>query len=247
MFRTGLTLVAALAAAHTLADARLEMTDGADDDDGMIINVSNGKLAFEEGGVPTMLYDAKTDAFTYLNHAQKGYVVMDKAAMKEVGDQMDSMMKEVQAQLASLPPEQREAMMQMMPGMADRMKPKSEAPKADIDFTGDSAKVGGYSCKIARISGLADGANEVCVAKPKALGISGDDFDTMTRAFDMMQKAANRFGQGAPFPSARELGGVPIRVRDDEGVTSLTRVSTDKIDAAVFEIPAGYSQQSIME
>lgn len=247
MYKAVLTLIAALAAGQAVADTRLIMSDGSEDGTSAI-SVSGDMVAFEEDGRAAMIFDANRDAFTMLNHDQQGYVVMDKAAMKEVRGEMDAMMKQVESQLAGMPPEQREAMMKMMPGMADRLKPKDQPAKANVDFTGKTAKVGGYSCKIARITGALGGPSEVCVAKPKALGISSADFDTMDRAFEMLQQSAAQFGQDAPFPSARDLGGVPIQMTDEDGtVTTLTGVSTDKIDDAMFEIPAGYQRQSIMQ
>lgn len=248
MNKAGLTLIAALAAGHAMADAHLMMSDNGEEATSSI-SVSGKMVAFGEDGRAAMIYNAGTEEFTMLNHDQKGYVVVDKAAMKEVRGEMDAMMKQMEEQLASLPPEQREAMMAMMPkDVMDRMKPKDAPAKAEVSFTGKTDKVAGYKCKIADISGLAGGATQVCVAKPKALGISSADVKAMDRAFQSMQKAMGQFGQSAPFPSISELGGVPVRSTDADGsVTTLTGVSTDKIDGTVFEIPAGYTRQSIMQ
>ena len=248
MTKAGLTLIAALAAGHAMADTQMIMSDGSED--GMSsVSVSGNMVAFGEDGRAAMIYNAGTEEFTMLNHDQQGYVVMDKAAMKEVRGEMDAMMKQVEEQLANLPPEQREAMMAMMPaGVMDRMKPKKEMATAEVTFTGRSDKVAGYSCKVARITGVAGGATEVCVAKPKALGSSASDVESMDRAFQTMQTTMAQFGQDAPFPSISEMGGVPIRATDSDGtVTTLTSISSDKIDSAMFEIPAGYERQSIME
>ncbi len=247
MYKAGLTIIAALAASQALADTRMVMSDSSDQSTSAI-SVSNGKVAFEENGRAAMLFYSKTSAFTMLNHDQQGYVVMDKAAMDEVSGQMDAMMKEAMAELESLPPEQREMAMRMMPGMMDRLKPKAKPAAADVKFTGETDKVAGYSCKVARVSGTAGGDSTVCVAKAGALDIPSADLEAMDAAFASLQQAVAQFGQDAPFPSISELGGVPVRAIDEDGsVMTLTSISNDKLDGALFAIPAGYKRQSIME
>lgn len=250
MTRTLLTLTALVASSHAFADAQIVMTDGSDDSSGeMVISVSDGKMAFSDEGRTEMIFDKNSGDFTILNHEQKGFVVMDDSSMKEVRGEMNAMMKEMQAQLDSLPPAQREQAMKMMPpNMAAMMGgAEPEKPKTAVSFTGKTDKVGGYKCRVAKIDD-ADGMTEACVAKPDTLGVSGDDYETMASAFDAMASMASQLGQTTPMPNSRDLGGIPIRTMDSDGsVMSIKDVSNDKLDGAIFEVPAGYSRQSIMD
>ena len=54
------------------------------------------------------------DKFITLDHKDKKYMVMDEAMLESMGEQVSAAMKEMEAQLAQLPPEQREMMKQMM-------------------------------------------------------------------------------------------------------------------------------------
>ncbi|MFK7887912.1 MAG: DUF4412 domain-containing protein [Gammaproteobacteria bacterium] len=244
-----LTLAAALCATTAIADTSITMQEqGAEDGAVTVINIRDGKVAMTEGGKTMGLYDAASGSFTQLDHSGKAFMVMDDKAMDAVDDKISDAMKEMEAQLADMPPEQREAMMKMVPGMADLMDRKKDVKAVEIDFTGKSDKVGAYSCKIAKVTTPAGLTSQVCIAKPSALGVSKDDFAAMGAMLDTMQSFANRFGQDAEFPSAKQLKGIPVRMTGADGdVTILTNVSTDELDGAMFEVPAGYKKRSMMD
>jgi len=244
-----LTLAVALSATTAIADTSITMQEqGAENGAVTVINIRDGKVAMTEDGKTMGLYDAASGSFTQLDHSGKAFMVMDDDAMDAVEGQISDAMKEMEAQLAGMPPEQREAMMQMVPGMADLMDRKKEAKGVDIDFTGKSDKVGGYSCKIAQITTASGLTSQACIAKPSALGVSNDDFAAMGAMLDTMQNFAKRFGQDAELPSAKQLKGIPVRMTGADGeVTILTSVSNDKLDSAMFEVPAGYTKRSMMD
>ena len=56
-----------------------------------------------------------------MDHKDKSYIVMDEAMLDEVSAQMSEAMKEMEAQLASMPPEQRAMVEQMMKGQMQGM------------------------------------------------------------------------------------------------------------------------------
>ena len=239
-----------IASPAALADTRLTMTDNSDEPSVTAISVHDGKVVLESDGVIMGIYNANTRSFTQVDHQSKTYMVMDDAAMEGVADQMSDMMKQFEEQMANVPPEQRDAMMQMIPAeMRERMQGKKpKAKKADISWSGKSDKVAGYKCKVANVTSPDGEKNTACVAKPGALGISDDDYDALTGMFDTMQEMAARFGSEAEMPNARDLGGIPIRMSGDDGeMTVLQDVNNDKLDGAMFEVPAGYSKRSLTD
>ncbi|MEM6640361.1 MAG: DUF4412 domain-containing protein [Pseudomonadota bacterium] len=245
MYKTGISILALALAAPALADASIKMNNSADGP--VTIHISGGKVAFSNGGQVGLIYDSKSDGLTMINHDQKGYVVIDEAAMTEISGQMDGMMKAAMAELEKMSPEEREMAMKMMPPQARKMLlgEKLKAAPISVSFSGDSDMIAGYSCKMASVSGLNGGTANVCVAKPNTIGLSDADYQTMNRAMEMMQKSAEQFGGGAMMPSASDLDGVAIKVAEGNGkVTMLESVDTKGIDSAIFEIPAGYSRQS---
>lgn len=244
-----LALAAAMSATLAMADASLTMQEqGAADGATTTISIRDGKVAMSENGQVTGLYDSASGNFTQLDHVGKGYMVMDDEAMDAVQSQMSEAMKQMQEQLATMPPEQREAMMKMVPGMGNMMKEDAPADATKIDFTGQKDKVSGYACEVATITTSDGDVSQACIAKPSALGVSGDDFAAMGAMIDTMRSFATRFGQAADFPSAKQMKGIPVRITDTDGeVTVVTAVSTDKLDGAIFEVPAGYAKKSMMD
>ncbi|MFK8014377.1 MAG: DUF4412 domain-containing protein [Gammaproteobacteria bacterium] len=246
----GLILAATLAANTAIADTELTMaqSDGGDDASTTVISVQKGKVAFSEDGIVQSIYDSANGAFTQIDHAGKGYMVMDSESMGQMADQVSDMVKQFEAQMANMPPEQREAMMKMIP--ADmRAKLSGSAPKktVSVEWTGDSDKVAGYKCKIASVT-LPDGdRSTACVAKADALGIPGSDYDAMAAMLETMQELASRFGVAPDMPSAKQMGGVPIRMTGSEQAMELQSVSTDELSSAIFEVPAGYRKRSMLD
>ncbi len=250
MKTSGFLLCALIASPVALADTRITMTDNADEPTLSTINIKGGKVVVESDGEVMGIFDVATNSFTQVDHKNKSYMVMDKAAMDGVADQMSGMMKQFEEQMANVPPEQREAMMQMIPAeMRERLQGKKvEVKKPEISWTGKSDKVAGYKCKVATVSNTDGGEDTACIAKLSTLGVSDEDFETMNALVDMMQEIATQFGAKSEIPDTRDMGGIPIRMSTKEGgVTVLQNISNDKLDSALFEIPAGYRARSLTD
>lgn len=87
------------------------------------IYAQSNKIRMEHGGEneasATMIFLG--NEFLYVDHGDKSYMVMDEAMIDEVSAQMSKAMKEIEAQLASMPPEQRAMVEQMMKGQTQGM------------------------------------------------------------------------------------------------------------------------------
>jgi len=230
-----------------LADTRFALED-MDDQTVTVFNVRDGKVAFEQDGMLVAIYDSQNGSITQVDHNSKSYMVMDAAAMDEMATQMSAMMKQMEAQLANMPPEQREAMMQMMPGMGDRMKGDKAKKSVTVDWTGEKSKVAGYPCKMAKVTTGDGDVSKACIAKASTLGMPDEDYDAITAMFQSMQDMAERFGEAPQMPDAKAMGGIPIRMTDSDGKTSqLKTFSTDDLDGVLFEVPASYQQRSMTD
>jgi hypothetical protein len=71
----------------------------------------------------------RDNEFVYVNHSDKSYIVTDEAMLEEVSAQISDAMKEMEKQLAGMPPEQRAMVEQMMKGRMQGMMPQQgDAP-----------------------------------------------------------------------------------------------------------------------
>ena len=86
--------------------------------------------------------------FLYIDHEEKSYIVMDEAMLDEVSTKIDEAMKAMEAQLASMPPEQRAMVEQMMKGqmqgMTAQQAPSSPAPRVEAKGGGEWKS---YKCR----------------------------------------------------------------------------------------------------
>lgn len=248
---TGLMAAATLAAPLAMADIQITMleTKGGSRGQESVISIRDGMVAMQSAGDSGhALFNAKTREFTQIDHDSRSYIVMDQESMNEAADQMSAMMKQMEAQLAQLPAEQREAMMKMMPGMAKQMGNKEAAPPTRVEWTGDKDEVAGYKCRVAEIVDPDGDRTTACVAKASELGMSDADFESVAMMFETMQDFARRFNSRAPMPTIDDLEGVPVRSQDADGSTiTLVSVDKSKLDDELFSIPGDYTKRSMMD
>jgi hypothetical protein len=113
----------------------------------------------------------KDDTLYVLNTKEKTYTALDRASLQRMAEQISPALKQMQEQLAKMPPEQRAQVEKMMgqsvPGMG---KQKSQ----EFRKTSRTDKVAGYSCSYVEM--LEDGVlqNEFCVVPSASLKGSAD-------------------------------------------------------------------------
>ncbi len=231
--------------AVALADARIEMTTDRTEKGTFVMQVKDGKTRWDQQGDArgSVLFDAATGTLTVINHADKSYMNLDKATVQGVSEQMKAAMKQMEAQMANMPPEQREMIMKRMPGFAkEKARPVFSAEKA-----GGTDKVNGIKCRNMRL--LKDGKphTDACVADADALDIPKADFDALSAMFEAMQEMASQFSGDNRAMPLREIGGVPVRSVDVETgeVSEVVSVSDDALDGTLFEVPADYRLQEM--
>ncbi|NND44759.1 MAG: hypothetical protein HKN58_05515 [Xanthomonadales bacterium] len=225
------------AAPDALADASLIYAG----EQPMRIDVSDGVVRMSQGdGGEAIIYNTKTGTLLQLDPRSKSYMKIDDELMNKMGDQMAQMRKQMEAQLANLPAEQREALMANLPGVGPATEKRS-APKPS--FSGETGKYGGVKCRVATAE--INGATEsMCLADAKGLGISGGDFKTILAMFSAMQDMAAQFSNEDAGPDLASVGAIPVYNTGDESST-LEKVLTDDLEPALFAPPADYQPRSM--
>ncbi|MDJ0917045.1 MAG: DUF4412 domain-containing protein [Woeseiaceae bacterium] len=205
-----------------------------------------------ETGSMTVIF--KEEGFYVIDHAQKNYILMDKAMLDQISTQISEAMKQMEAQLAAMPPDQRamveEMMKSQMPGMGSG-RGMGKGPVLDIKPVGEG-RWKSYDCR--KYEMLEDGVKiqEMCVTDYSEVDSSGALRESFREMGDFMSQLFESMpfgGQGVrnPLEMINKIDGFPVHAIDFEnGVavteTTLESAATKNIDAAMFELPAGYQQ-----
>jgi hypothetical protein len=190
-----------------------------------------------------------------LDAEDKNFTVVDKAAMDRMGGQLAEARKQMEAQMANMPPERRAMMEQMMSQMGGAA-PGKKAVKRDVTATGRTETVGGFRCSVWEIAidGVKD--HEVCAAAPGSLPGGTEMLKTMREMGEMLKGLTEGLGQMAQSAATNtwadlaKINGIPILTREFENgkATSETRVSvirSESVPASTFEVPKGYKERKM--
>ena len=191
------------------------------------------------------------DKFLMLDHAERSYMVMDEAMLESMGAQVSEAMKEMEAQLASLPPEQREMVRQMMSGKMGDMGMTRHVPVLEIRKLG-SGSWQSYDCTLAEM--LEDGVKiqEICAVDFDEVDGSGDVRDAFMRMASLLSKLYEEMPFGGadarnPMEMFGELDGFPVRAVEFENgkpvnETVLESSTEQAIDPDIFGPPSDYAR-----
>lgn len=210
-----------------------------------------------KGGSDDMSVIFRDDRLWIVNHADRTCQTMDKQGMEQIGSQLGAAMKQMEAQLSQLPPEQRAMVEQMMKGKMSAVMPGTgEAPPRRME-TGDTEQVGEYSCVVQTLYSGDQKVWEVCAASKNQL--SGafeamEAFQAISRFVETLREAVQQgpFSRIAntPFYDMDQIDGFPVRVRTF-GSGRMTSESTLKsitqkdLEEAIFSVPEGYEMRDL--
>lgn len=211
-----------------------------------------GKLRLEvksPGGADSILL-FKDNVLYALDPKARRYARIDRATMERMGKQLKAARAQIEAQLATMPKEQR-AMMESM--MAGTMGPAA-APKRDLRETGRAEQTAGYACKVWEVLEAGVKVSELCVVDAKKLP-AGADLATSMQAFgalakEMVENLGMTRAVDDSWAELERVKGWPVVTRhfvqgkiSDE--FALRTVREEKIGADLFEVPAGYTPQEL--
>ena len=192
--------------------------------------------------------------FLYVDHQDKSYIVMDEAMLDEVSTQISDAMKQMEAQLASMPPEQRAMMEQMMKGqmqgMTAQQAPSPSAPRVEAKGSGEWKS---YNCRQYAVYEGAEKVQDICAAQLDDVDGADDVIETFRNMAAYMTKMTESMPMGSddrinPGELMDEIDGFPVHTIDYEngavvGETSLDSVTEQDLDEGMFAAPEGYRRQ----
>jgi len=194
------------------------------------------------------------DEFLVLDHAEKSYIIMDEAMLDEFASRISDAMQQIEAQLASLPPEQRAMAEQMMKGQMQGMTGKSASPSPAprIEAIG-TGKWHDQSCAQYAVHEGGQKTQEICVASLDHIQGSDD----MMQAFRQMADYVKQLTEALPFSTDEsmnpgelmdQIDGFPVhRIAYQDGEVTqediLESLTEKELDESLFEAPGDYNRQ----
>lgn len=249
-----LTLLAASAEADvTIKMSRTDLTEEKPTPQSGTTLLTNDKMASiweplegkkDAGDDSHLIYRGDKQTIWIIKDSDKSYMEMTKASIDAMGQKLDGAMAQMKAELEKLPPDQRkmmEAQMKSMPGMSDE-KPQRVAKK-----TGETKTINGFPCVKYTVK-VGDQLNSEVWATPmNKFGLSKADMQVLMDMAKLFESITSRFkSPGAGVMNPDGIDGVPVLTTtfDDEGkptgVMEFQSVAQGAMDAARFEVPAGY-------
>ena len=199
----------------------------------------------------------RDDKLWIVNHADQTCQTIDKEGMEQIGSQLGAAMKQMEAQLSQLPPEQRAMVEKMMKGkMHAGMPGMGQAPPRRME-TGDTEQVGEYSCVVHTLYSGDEKVWEVCAASKDQLSGAFDAMEAFQAISRFVQTLRETVQQGpfssianTPFYDMDQIDGFPVRVRTF-GSGRMTSESTLKsitqkdLEQSIFSVPEGYEMRDL--
>ncbi|MEP7244416.1 MAG: DUF4412 domain-containing protein [Gammaproteobacteria bacterium] len=200
----------------------------------------------------------KDRAIYSVDTSAKSYRVMDQATIDQMGTKFAAARKQMEAQMANMPPERRAMMEKMLGQMGGGAGTPGApaAPKRTLKKTGRTESVAGITCTMWEVSvnGVKD--TELCAAKPGSVPGGDEVIRTLRELGEMMKSFTQNFGAQArkgasqPWNDMETIDGVPILTRDFENgkasaETRLTAFHKESVAASQFEVPAGYKEKKV--
>ncbi len=190
-----------------------------------------------------MLYRDQDRTLYIVDDSQRSYQKVDAALVKSLKQQISRMQAQIEAQLAALPPEQR----QMMQGMMPRM-PDFEQGNYSVKLGKDKRQAAGYSCRPLVVMQDDTPVEEMCLAAISELKLSKSDLALLERMGKTMGELAASFGAGSMAAVMEAKEGIPVEHRDPGAPhprSVLLEVEPGAQPAERFSLPEGYKPQPL--
>lgn len=219
------------------------------------IRMDQGDIGEGEGAIKSensMIF--RGTEFVYVNHKERSYIVMDEAMLDQVSAKINDAMKEMEAQLANMPPEQRAMVEQMMKGrMQGMMDQKGEsAPAPRVESMGNG-KWKSHECQEYAVFEGPQKVQEVCAAKLDDV----DGSDEVIEAFTAMAAYIKKMTESMPMMDndglnpgelMEQIDGFPVHMVDYLNGQVVKEMSLDSVieqdlDPDMFTVPKGYRRE----
>jgi hypothetical protein len=262
------TLVAAalgivLAAGAAPAGVRVELRSVETGGEGgkplrYVVFVDGPRLAVElarKDGVPAkrrVVFRSDRDLVWLVDHERRTYYQLDPESARQVASQVAGLKEGLEQGLESLTPEQREAVRELLGELA--APSAAGAPEYRLEEKGELGRYAEIACARHDVLEGAKRVAELCLAEYGKPPLSREALAAVPALGGFLRRTLEPLL--AQFPSLRPVAtfaaldrapGVPLLVRSfgDKGEsreTTVTRVAEEPVDAALFELPAGYAR-----
>lgn len=201
-----------------------------------------GKLRIEaksaEGEETLTIFDEARQVVWMIDRLAGTYVELTPAQVHEMQQRLEQARKEMEAELARMPPDKRQAIEEMMKGQT------GGGAAITVREAGRGEKVGSYLCVRYELLTQGQRAGEVWAAPFEQLQIR----DPEAKTFQALARFLEPLGQGLPgggrMPGGSQVQGFPVRsvTYDGERVVAeekLVKAERRTLDPGLFTLPAG--------
>jgi uncharacterized coiled-coil protein SlyX len=257
-FIVSIALLSASSQAGVLIESAERTTKNGGERPSQTMQIQDGKARIDVGADKLTAMIFREEALYMIDKQRRTYTVMDSATLERTMGALNDAMAQMRAQMATMPPEQRAMMENMMkqnglamPGAAEKK------PVYDAVATGATEKAAGQTCKVWNVK--RDGAlwQQLCVVPNSSLP-GRDEFQALAKKMralvEKMGPVATQFA-GNPTQQdealAVKLDGVPfITRRYRDGVLDGSEIvvkawRTQAVAPSEFELPAGFMKQEL--
>ena len=201
-----------------------------------------------------ILFDETGQTMSIVDHAKRTYLPLNEQNVTELADRAEGLVSAVQEQVATLPPEQRAQLEQLLGNsmLGSVTKGENPAPEPKTYVKTGLRQVHTIKCQGIEVLKANAKIAELCVAHAAAIGIPDADFKTI-KAFQVFgerlaaraSKLAERFGARVPEFGTHKLDGLPVQLKDHSAtgnmVMTVARVATETIADRAMQIPKDYT------
>lgn len=249
-----MALANSVRADNTLTYTKAEKGGAAGESQKMLI--SSGKVRIDlPGGKNAMIYDGSVNKMHILEMESKKFITMDPVMMKQMMGALSAMQAQLEAKMATMPEAQRVQMRAMMSKLGQGMLDGGKTPVVKTVETGQKKKVGEYDAELVEV--MEDGIKTIdyYVVDRGQLKIGDAEYATLLKfqAFfgELMKSLPGPMKQKMQVQMLMAKGNrLPVKADHYEKQVIkrsdlLTEVSDKKLDAGLFQIPAGFQQRQL--
>ncbi len=198
-------------------------------------DIRDGKLT------GSVIFEPTRGKVYVIDHKEKSYTVITKEYIDSVNRYIEEIKRQMEQQLAQLPPEQREAMKEMMERQMGSLPTKEDI---EVSLLKRGAKLHGWRCDLyeERRGGMK--IRESCVVPVSELGVE-KELVQLIKAFDEFmegvakEKVGRMLDKGIPVVEIFYEGGREV------SRTVLKKIEKKRIPPETFALPSGYRMKPL--
>lgn len=214
-------------------------------------------------GNQEVIFDSGKESFTIIDHNKKEAIIITKAEMETLKQQLKMMMDMMEQQLKNLPPEQQEMVKKNMNGYMP-----SDGDKLNYEYRLIKSGVVVQQWKSSQYEGLINGEKkgELFIAEYGELGYSKSDFVALEKMAEFMHDMLADFGDKIDFGGSGSgffgfggkdnpvfTKGIPVKMIEfskegvQERIITIKDIGRQDLDAATFTVPGDYRKSTLQE